>query len=196
MAFQKRGFILRTTDFGDSDLIFNFLDHEGSLKSFRARGAKASKKRFSGGVLEPLQYIELQYEEKGEDHSQLLEAKILSPFEEIRSDYDRIMWGTKVLRLTHFYSQEGLAEPDLFHLVGNSLKKLNRTDSNPEVLFYHFLARLMALQGDLERTDLLGELLLRPVGDVDIQASALKEISKSLSLQFRAIFSKELKDFF
>lgn len=194
LGSHKKGFILRTTTFGDSDLIFDFLDQSGSLTSYRARGAKASKKRFAGGVLEPLQYIELQYENKGGGQPLLLEAKIVKAFENIRSDYDRILWGMNILKLTRYYSQEGLEEPSLFDLVGNALKHLNSSAVTPEIIYWHFLARMMALQGDLDRNGSVGVLLQSSVGEIVLDQRALWDVSKNLKIQFRNLFGKNLSE--
>lgn len=196
MSYRRKGFLLRSVDYGESHLIFDFLDSTGSLQSFLARGARASKKRFGGGVLDPLQYIELTYEKKSEESFPLLlEARLINAFEGIRSNYDKILWGARVLKLCRFYSKEGLEEPELFHLLGNSMKVMESADE-PETIYWHFLARLMAQQGDLERTEKLGGLLASPIGEIQLEAKKRENLSKVLRRQFELLFHKKLEDLF
>lgn len=194
MGSIAKGFILRSVDYGDSDLIFEFLNQDGSLISFKARGARASKKRFSGGVLEPLQYIELHYENKPGKAPLLLEAKILEAFDSIRQDYDKIHWSTKIMNVTQCYSQEGLADPSLFNLLGNAIKRIAKTTEPVEHVFWHFLVRLMAMQGDLQRSASLGAFLQCSMSQIPEGEINLAPIKRDLRKQFRELFERDLSE--
>ena len=197
MSEQRKGFLLRSHIVGESDLWVDFLYQSGAILKLKARGAKRSKKRFPGGVLEPLQYISIHFEEKGSARY-LLEAKIIDPFEGIRSDYDLVFWGSKLLQLTSFYAQEDLEEPLLFHLVGNTLKYLNQSGKNAEYAFWHFLARLMSLQGDLALEESYAPLVSHPVGAYDeasYKSFSWNMIKSRLASVFRGHFHRELQEF-
>jgi DNA repair protein RecO len=55
-----KGIILRKTNFGDNDVIFDVLTDEGSIVGFFARGARKMKSRFSG-VLQLGQVVLIDY---------------------------------------------------------------------------------------------------------------------------------------
>lgn len=197
MFEQRKGFLLRSHIVGESDLWIDFLDQSGAILKLKARGAKRSKKRFPGGVLEPLQYISIHFEEKA-NAKYLIEAKIIDPFEGIRRDYDLVFWGSKLLHLTSFYAQEDLEEPLLFHLVGNTLKYLNQSNQNAEFAFWHFLARLMSLQGDLAVEDCYAPLISKPVGsftEETYKTLSWNMIKSRLASVFRGHFHRELEEF-
>ena len=58
---QDRFIILKKMKYGESDLIIHALSSAGTKKSFIARAALKSKKRFGGGVLEPSHFVKLTY---------------------------------------------------------------------------------------------------------------------------------------
>ena len=62
MFFLKdKVIVLKQNKFGESDLIIRTLNTQGALISFIAKGALKSKKRFSGGMLEPTSFIGVEY---------------------------------------------------------------------------------------------------------------------------------------
>jgi DNA repair protein RecO (recombination protein O) len=194
LSVVKKGFVLRTTAYGESDLVFDFLDHEGALQAYFAKGARASKKRFSGGVLDPLQYIELHVDQPDSYRPVLLEAKIINAFDGLRSNYDKIMTGTQILNMARFYSQEGLEDPQIFNLVGNALKVLSEISKGEELILWHFLARLMVLQGDLNRSEVLQSLLQNSLGNLTLEQVDLSAIKREINKQFQVLFNKKISE--
>ena len=78
--------LLKKVRFAESDLILTGISSEGEKKSFLARSALKSRKRFGGGVLEPTHFVEIGYSEKpGEnrlgtlDEASLIAARQLFP---------------------------------------------------------------------------------------------------------------------
>lgn len=167
---------------------------EGSLNAYFAKGARASKKRFSGGVLDPLQYIELHVDQPESYRPVLLEAKIINAFEGLRSNYDKIMTGTQILNMARFYSQEGLEDPQIFNLVGNALKVLSEINEGEELILWHFLARLMVLQGDLHRSEILQPLLQNPLGSLSKDQIDLKAVKREIDKQFQVLFQRSINE--
>ena len=53
--------VLKRDHFSESDLIVRVLNQRGALVSFIAKGAAKSRKRFTGGVLEPGCFIGVEY---------------------------------------------------------------------------------------------------------------------------------------
>lgn len=194
---QAKGFVLRSHVSAESDLWVDFLDHQGTLLHLLARGAKNSKRRFGGGALEALQYVGIVYEIKGEQ-KYLQEAKILAAFDGIRSHYDKVVWGSKILALARVYAKEDLEEPGLFHLVGNSLRALEWVAvEGSELLYWHFVVRLMALQGDLAGEKIFHEFLAKPIGSLtehQLFCKKLPEVRSRLKQLFQQSYQRNLED--
>lgn len=155
MIVKDRIIVLKTTKYGESDLIVNGLTRTGAKKSFFARSALRSKKRFGGGVLEPTHYIEVLFKEKsslggeGKLHT-LQEAHLLEGFEGLRKDYDKLQMALYFVKtIASFSKEDDLHSPDIFNLLGNALKILP-TEVELSRLKTHFELKLLASQGVLE----------------------------------------------
>lgn len=118
--------------------------------SFIARGALKSRKRFGGGILEPLHFVQFTYQQgkEGKLHT-LKEATLLKDFAGLRSDYDRLEFGLKILEAVGKVSQEGDSTSEfLFNLLGNTLTALE-TAKDLEALKLQFWLKFLMQQGVL-----------------------------------------------
>jgi len=150
-AKKAKAFILRATKYSESDLIIQALTKEGEKLSLIARGALKSKKRFSGGVLEPTHYVELGYQESSSGSlSTLTDAQLLDGFEGLRKSYDKVELALFVMETLGQASQEGDELSDgLFNLAGNSLRALEKAE-NLGNFRLHFILKILSQQGVLE----------------------------------------------
>jgi DNA repair protein RecO (recombination protein O) len=142
--------ILKTQALNESDLIVHGLDERGRLKSLMAKGAQKSRKRFGGGVLEPTHFIQVELIPSSENRNLPLmaEAHLLEDFSALREDYDRLSLSFELIEISRKASGEN-ESPDMFNLLGNSLRDLSRGHSLPAVEL-SFLLRFLLVQGVLE----------------------------------------------
>ncbi len=127
---QGRFIILRKIKYSESDLIVHALSSTGSKKSFMARSALKSKKRFGGGVLEPMHYVTFTYRStsKPDGLNQLTEAQLIDDFRKIKDGYDQLELALYVIRCAGQVSQEeDMNSGFLFNLVVHTLKKIGET---------------------------------------------------------------------
>ncbi|MCX7978279.1 MAG: recombination protein O N-terminal domain-containing protein, partial [Bdellovibrionaceae bacterium] len=87
-----RFIILRKIRYGESDLILQALSVSGEKISFIARGALKSRKRFSGGVLEPGHHVHFTWRKpSGQGTLCVLgDAKLLNDFSGLKESYERL----------------------------------------------------------------------------------------------------------
>lgn len=143
--------ILKKTKFSESDLIIHALSAIGTKKSFLAKGALKSKKRFGGGILEPTHYVQFTYKESKTDSglNYLNEAHLIEDFKNIRCDFDQIEFALQVVNCAYHVAQEGDSDSHfLFNLVGHALRFLNT--AKPEQLNtfkLHFYLKFLYQQG-------------------------------------------------
>lgn len=161
---KARMIIVRKTRYGESDLIIQGLDSSGGKISCMARAALKSKKRFGGGVLEPLHFVEIQYREKPQGQLNVLEeASVIEDFKEIRKDYDKLEVAFFFLGVVSKISQEGdnLSE-GVFNLLGHALRTLELV-RDPQPLRLVFSLKLLFSQGVLEVEDWMRPILKQPL---------------------------------
>ena len=146
---QDRFIILKKIKYGEADLIIQAIGTDGARSSFMAKSALKSKKRFGGGILEPLHFVNLSYKE-GSNPQQMKtisEATLIEDFKNVRADYDRLELALFVLNCVSHVSLEGDASSDfLFNLTGHSLRAVAVTKSLP-VLKLHFCLKFLYQQG-------------------------------------------------
>ena len=149
---KGRFIILRTIRFGDADLIVHAMGEKGGRRSFFARSALKSRKRFGGGVLEPTHFVEFSYRDRGENSESmphLEEARLLEGFSGLRSDYARLEMALYFLQLVSRVATEGEGEdPDMFLHLGSGLRGLESATDFLK-LKTHFETRLLFLHGVL-----------------------------------------------
>ncbi len=146
---QERFIILKKIKYGESDLILQAIGADGARSSFIARSALKSKKRFGGGILEPLHFVNLTYKEKSDSNQMksLSEATLIDDFKDIRSSYDKLELALFVLNCVSHVSMEGDQHSEfLFNLTGHSLRAISKTENIP-VLKLHFCLKFLYQQG-------------------------------------------------
>lgn len=151
-SVHAKAIILRTTKYREADLILSVLTTDGTKISLMARGALKSKKRFSGGVLEPTHFVEFHFRQsKGEFKiGTIEEAQLLDGFEGLRKSYEKLEMALFVVETLSRVSQEGDSLSDgLFNLAGHSLRALEKTEDLKNFQL-HFCLKLLLQQGTLE----------------------------------------------
>jgi DNA repair protein RecO (recombination protein O) len=146
---QDRFIILKKIKFGESDLIVHALGVDGARSSFIAKSALKSKKRFGGGILEPMHFVTFTYREKPESGQMktLNEAVLIEDFKEIRSDYDKLELALFVLNCVAHVSLEGDQNSEfLFNLTGHTLKAISKS-TQLRLLKLHFCLKFLYQQG-------------------------------------------------
>lgn len=147
----ERIILLKKTKYSESDLILQGLDAQGAKKSFIARGALKSKKRFGGGVLEPTHFVQITYRESKNEYglNVIQEAQLLDGFDHLRTDYDRIEFALVMMNCVNHVSQEGdIGSEFLFNLIGHSLRFLNQQkEFSLKIFKLHFYLKFLYQQG-------------------------------------------------
>ena len=207
----ERLFVLKVIKYGEADLIVTGLNAMGAKIPLFAKSALKSRKRFGGGVLEPTHYIEGTYTDTSKsfrglgnnshfiEHRHnfyfLKEATLLYDFRKIRTDYDRLHLGLYMLKLVNHFCKEGLSDnTQVFHLLGNSLKSLE-TSTKLHKLQMAFELRLLKMQGILEESDSMKEVLGGSIVEheqLSIDPVIISSLKGSIKDHFGAVSFKTL----
>ena len=141
-----KALILKGSNYGESDRIVTFLSKELGKVSGIAKAGRKSLKRF-GGSLEPFTLVEIVMKPR-DGLSLLLESSSVKDFRQIKSDVDKIFYGSYMLELSESMIDEG--EPDaqgrLFNLLLSSMEALDAC-GNPEEVVRQFEISILNLTG-------------------------------------------------
>lgn len=114
---QASAFILRKVDYGDQDQIITVFGRENGKFSALARNARASKKRFGGG-LQPMRQLRLSYTHAANrSMASLREIEILRDYRGLDASFDKITIASYATELVREFVQEASAEPETFDLL-------------------------------------------------------------------------------
>jgi DNA repair protein RecO (recombination protein O) len=141
--------VLGRVNFRESDLILQLFTEKLGRISALARGARSSKKRFSGS-LEPIHtlFIELTEKPRGDLHT-LREAHIATPRIHLVGDLERLETAGKALSWVKKAAPHHTAEPALFRAIIFLLDELNHPQAqhSPRDLLAGFGVRLLEVLG-------------------------------------------------
>lgn len=149
-----RGIVLKKILYQESDLILKVLLSNGEKASFFAKSALKSKKRFGGGLLDPLHYLEFQVAPKKNDSELhfLNEAQMLYDFAALKTDYDKIKVALYFLKIMNKVEMSSLDDSSrVFDLLLHTLRSLEKCKKY-SVLKAQFELKFLSLQGVLDLT--------------------------------------------
>ena len=158
---QDKFIILKKIKYGEADLIIHALGSDGARSSFMARSALKSKKRFGGGILEPLHFVNFSYRDTNDSEKlkTLTEASLIEDFKDIRSSYEKLELALFVLNCVSHVSLEGDQNSEvLFNLTGHSLRAISKTE-NVDILKLHFCLKFLYQQGVVSFENWMGPFL-------------------------------------
>mgnify|MGYP006284459193 CR=1 FL=1 len=146
MTHTSTAIIMRTWEYGESDLLVSFFTpDQGSLKGV-AKGARKSRKRFSN-CLDLLCVSRLEYDKRpGRDLCFLHSGKLIRVFPALRSDFASLALASYMLELTEVLFPVGVVEERMFHLLSYLMDVIEGGGEVRQVRI-QFEARALALAG-------------------------------------------------
>ncbi len=178
----------------EADLIIHALTSDGEKKSFLARSALRSKKRFGGGVLEPTHQAIFTFTESRNEGGlcSLKEAQLVKDFNLIRRSYDTLEFALHIVECAERVSQEGDSGSHyLYNLLGHTLKALEES-SQLDLLKIQFYLKFFLQQGVLTSEPWMTVFLRRPISEhkllceeVSTSAVELEKTKSALEVKIR-----------
>jgi len=146
-SLSTEGFVLRARAFGESDVIAVLFTRDYGKLSGIARGARRSRRRFAGPVLEPFQEIALRFARR--PHSELAflhECGLVRSHHHIADELMSFAWASYVCELTERMVPERDPAPDLYVLFRSTLEALG-AGAEAESAAHHFILGLLDMAG-------------------------------------------------
>lgn len=113
---RELALVLRTTRYGESDLVVDLLGQTTGRFSAMARGARKSQRRF-GGALEIGTLVRVDAAGAGRGLPALTTCDVVRAPKAIRGDLDRIQHLSYVIEIARHCTREGEGDPETFRLV-------------------------------------------------------------------------------
>jgi len=145
--FNTPAVIIRSMDFSESDKLVTFFTQKcGKIKGI-AKGAKRSKKRFSG-TLELFSLVNLQFFEKStSDLTRIDHCDLIKAFSEIRRDIKKVGYASYFMELIDEIVGEKEKNSELFEPLVTLLSVLNGNKKFSEGIVRIFEIRFLSILG-------------------------------------------------
>jgi len=143
---KTEAIILRTKDFGESDILVTFFSSlYGTLKGI-AKGGRRSSKRFVNS-LTTFSLVNLAFRERRSGDLVFLEScELIEGFPAIRSDYNILLRASYMVELTETLFPSNVQSSEMFQLLKFSLDSLSEKQNTEETMIM-FQARAMKIGG-------------------------------------------------
>jgi DNA repair protein RecO (recombination protein O) len=150
--------IMRTWEFGESDLMVSFFTPEGGRLKGVAKGARKSRQRFAN-CLDLFCLTRLEYERRREEGLYFLHSgKLIHAFPGLRSDFLALSLASYMIELTEILFPVGVTAKRMFDLLHAALSALHE-EKQIDSFRILFEAKAMTLGGygiDLSRCCVCG----------------------------------------
>jgi DNA repair protein RecO (recombination protein O) len=152
MLKRTEGIVLKTTPFGEADLIVTYLTYDfGLIKTF-AKSPRKIKSRF-GSSLEPLTCSKISFWGKEDANlPRLTQSDIIKPFQSLRENLDCFIKVSEIIELTINFLPEGEANKKIYLLLSDTLKEIER-DCNALLTFIFYKVKFLHLIGYAPKLD-------------------------------------------
>ncbi len=155
MLSRTEGIVLKSSVYGEADLIVTYLTRDyGLLKAF-AKSPRKIKSRF-GSSLEPLTYSKISFIGKEDANlPRLTQSDIIMSFHQLRDDYVCFVRLAEILEMIVHFLPEREPNGNMFVLLLRMLSKLQPGDHN-DLYFLFCKIRFLRIVGYLPRLDACG----------------------------------------
>ncbi len=181
---KGEGFVLRAFPYMDNDLIVYVLSKEEGILHFFVRSARNSKKRFGGGVLDPLNFIKFTAQAPKASDTEgglisLKEAELIKDFPKIKTSYKKITSAMELLKVVMHCQNAG---EDLFNHLGNTLNHFSNAP-DLERYFTHFVVRYLGMEGVLPDQIELNQMRNLPMAShLELDEVSVEDKSRETSI--------------
>jgi len=143
-TFRATAVVLRHVEYGEADRILTLFTLEKGKIQAIAKGVRKIRSR-KAGHLEPFTRVAL-FLAKGRNLAIVTQAEALESYPGIRADLQRTALAAYVIELLDRFTQEEGENRQLFHLLVDTLGRLNQ-DEQPETIVRYYEVQLLDLLG-------------------------------------------------
>lgn len=155
MVHRTEGIILKTTPFGEADLIVTYLSPDFGLLRVFAKSPLKTKSRF-GSSLELLTHSRISFWGKeGTTLPRLTQSDIIHSFQSIRDNLNCFLKVSEIIELTLHFIPERDANKKAYFLLLNTLHDIEN-NPNKNLRIIHYKIKFLELTGYAPKLDTCG----------------------------------------
>lgn len=155
MLKRTEGIVLKSSVFGEADLIVTYLTRDYGLIKVFAKSPRKIKSRF-GSSLEPLTYSKISLIGKEEANlPRLTQSDIIKAFQPLRDDFKCFLGISEILDLTLRFLPEKEPNFKVFKLLLDTLLKIG-SDSSNRLYYLYCKIKFLEIAGYSPRLDVCG----------------------------------------
>lgn len=144
-TYKTEGVIIKRKNFGEADKILTiFTKQYGKLRGV-AKGIRKLTSR-KGGNLELFNYVAI-FLAKGKNLDIITEVQAIESFPNFRKNLTKVALAYQFTQLINSFSQEALANQELFQLLIFCLKQLDNEKCDLDRLAFYFKTELLKISG-------------------------------------------------
>lgn len=134
ITYNIEGITLKTYNLSDYDKIFIIFSKENGLVRAVAKGVRRPTNKF-GGMLEPMNINKILLK-KGKNLEQIYQCEIINSFQNIRKDYDKLIYTLFLFELIVNFLHEGEVSENIYNLLTYTLEYLDKTENILAVIIW------------------------------------------------------------
>lgn len=146
MSVSKfRGIIMKESDVGEADKILTFFTKEYGKLHARAKGARKAKSKYmaSSQIFSYGDFVVFS----GNNFKSVTQADIIESFYDIRTDYEKLAYGSAVLEIIDKSTYEESENQEILRLILRTLQQLNKKDADGKLVFSAFIFKYLQISG-------------------------------------------------
>ncbi|TAN42303.1 MAG: DNA repair protein RecO [Nitrospirae bacterium] len=155
MLNRTEGIVLKSSIFGEADLIVTYLTPDFGLLRVFVKSPRKTKSRF-GSSIEPLTYAKIAF--WGKEHAnlpRLTQSDIVKSFHKLRDDYGGMLNIMELLEMNLHFLIDREPHPAIFRLLLATLSKLE-ADINNRLYYLYYKIRFLEISGYSPRLEICG----------------------------------------
>ncbi|MCS7215901.1 MAG: DNA repair protein RecO [Thermodesulfovibrio sp.] len=145
MVYSTEGIVLKSTSYGEADLIVTYFTKDYGLINLFAKSPRKIKSRF-GSSLEPLTYSRISFVGKEEKLQKIIQSDIIESFQQIRENYKIFLKLSEVLKILIEISPKKEPNVELFKLFLNTLFQIQKKQ-NPDNYLVFIKVKTLKIMG-------------------------------------------------
>lgn len=153
--YKEQGIVLRTMPLGEADRIVTILTQGTGKVRAVAKGVRKTRSKF-GARLDPFTHVDLMLYKRRELDI-ITQAQIITPFSQVRAEYNRFAAGEMILEAADRLIEERERNSRVFMLLLGALRRLVEPGADGASVADAFLLRLTALSGFLPALEACAE---------------------------------------
>jgi len=144
---KDEAFVLDKIDYGNTSIISHLFSRDHGKFAVIVKGAKSKKSKY-GSLIDPLNLIEsVVYFKEQRDIQLLSDASVVSSFNKIKEDIDKLKFAYSVLELVKYMIPEHEENRKLFKAVKRIFELFETSNEEPEIIFGRFFMFFITLLG-------------------------------------------------